>query len=329
MRVLAHIHRYPPHHNAGAEWALHHTLRYLLSRGHEVRVLSRDHATAEFEGVLVTARPNARTLDMWYRWADVVVTHLDVTGHAVQHAIRHRKPVVHLVHNHRQLTHHKVVPETAALVVHNSQWLADAVGWPGPSMILHPPVPPDYYQGPTGDRVLVSNLTPAKGANLVWEVARRTPGIPYLAVRGAYGVQSEVPDLPNVEVVDPAPGLRPHLDRTRLVLMPSAYESWGRVALEAACRGIPTVASDAAGLVEALAGSGLPHLPVAVDGVVEHPPPWGAVSPTPDTVDAWTAAVEEWYGRGPSKRVADHAEQVWARTEGQLAELDTRLRSLT
>lgn len=328
MRVLAHIHRYPPLHNAGAEWALHHTLRYLLSRGHEVRVLSRDHATAEFEGVAVTARPNARTLDVWYRWADVVLTHLDVTATAVQHSIRHRKPLVHLVHNHRQLAHHRVTPQTSALAVFNSRWLRDEVAWPGPSMVLHPPVPPDYYAGPTGDRVLVSNLTPAKGARLVWEVARRTPDIPYLAVRGAYGWQAETPDLPNVEVVEPTPGLGPHLDRARLVLMPSAYESWGRVALEAACRGIPTVASRAAGLVESLRGSGCPHLDVAVDGIVESPPPWGAVSPTAETVDAWTAAVEHWYEVGPSQGMRDHAERVWATTVGQLDELDTRLRGL-
>src|SRR5262249_33229079 len=40
--------------------------------------------------------------------------------------------------------------------------------------------------------------------------------------------------------------------QTRVLLMPSAQETYGRVGLEAACSGIPTVATELAGLREAL-----------------------------------------------------------------------------
>ncbi|MEV4384089.1 hypothetical protein, partial [Streptosporangium sp. NPDC049644] len=38
MRILAKLHAYPPHHNAGAEWAAHSLLRALAARGHRVEV---------------------------------------------------------------------------------------------------------------------------------------------------------------------------------------------------------------------------------------------------------------------------------------------------
>jgi len=42
------------------------------------------------------------------------------------------------------------------------------------------------------------------------------------------------------------------LARTRVLLVPSSYESWGRAAVEAMAAGIPVVASPTPGLVEAL-----------------------------------------------------------------------------
>jgi glycosyltransferase involved in cell wall biosynthesis len=44
--------------------------------------------------------------------------------------------------------------------------------------------------------------------------------------------------------------------KTRLLLMPSSYESWGRVGLEAAASGIPTIATATEGLLESLGRSG-------------------------------------------------------------------------
>jgi glycosyltransferase involved in cell wall biosynthesis len=51
--------------------------------------------------------------------------------------------------------------------------------------------------------------------------------------------------------------MRTVYERTRILLMPSAYESYGRVGLEAAASGIPTVAHPAAGIREALGDAAL------------------------------------------------------------------------
>jgi glycosyltransferase involved in cell wall biosynthesis len=45
--------------------------------------------------------------------------------------------------------------------------------------------------------------------------------------------------------------------RTRILLVPSAYESWGRVASEALCSGIPVIAHPTTGLIENLGDAGI------------------------------------------------------------------------
>ena len=74
----------------------------------------------------------------------------------------------------------------------------------------------------------------------------------FLAVKGAYG-QQVVPDVvpPNVDVIENAPGVRDRvLARTRVLIQPSEYESWGMASGEAAASGVPVVVCPTAGLRE-------------------------------------------------------------------------------
>jgi len=81
----------------------------------------------------------------------------------------------------------------------------------------------------------------------------------FLAVTGAYGEQI-LPDLPNVEILEHVRGedMREQVyARTRVLLMPSSYESWGRVGVEAMASGIPVLAHPTPGLCESLGEAGL------------------------------------------------------------------------
>src|SRR5690606_34956091 len=125
------------------------------------------------------------------------------------------------------------------LAVFNSQWLADRVGWPHPQIIVRPPVGQDDYRTTPGDHVTMVNLTASKGCEVFYEVARRRRDDRYLGVIGAYGHQI-VRRLPNVEIAAHTGNMRDDVyARTRVLLMPSDYESWGRVAVEAIVSGIP------------------------------------------------------------------------------------------
>ncbi|WP_262928542.1 glycosyltransferase family 4 protein [Streptomyces sp. CBMA152] len=51
--------------------------------------------------------------------------------------------------------------------------------------------------------------------------------------------------------------MREHVySRSRVILMPSLYESWGRVAVEAFASGIPVIAHTTPGLVESMGEAG-------------------------------------------------------------------------
>lgn len=335
-KAVALVHKYPPSHNAGAEWMLHHTLRYLNAHGAESRVLTTQAVRLNgevFDGVHVTSQPRSSQLTTWGRWGNVVITHLDATAAAMQFANRYRLPEMHLVHNHRQLDYHHVKPAEQRVAVFNSEWLRDAAGWEGRSLILHPPVPPDYYfiEDHPGDAVLFVNRTAAKGAHLVYALAEKLPKVRFLAVTGAYGQQVLPPDLPNLQIVPPVPGLRPYLQQAAVVVMPSSYESWGRIAVEAACSGIPSIVADTPGLVEAMGDAAI-VLPITTK-------PLGSVGGrTTDsveaddkTINAWAAAVTDVLADpAPLGRAAiQRAYQLWSETLGQLSVVDATLHELT
>lgn len=259
-RVLAHVHLYPPVHNAGAEWMLHTMLADLVARGWEAQVIATEYRGAPYvwHGVRVERAPTDREMGRSYAWADVAVTHLDATRHAMAWARRGR-PLVHLVHNHRQLDHHQVRAAAAQLVVWNSAWIAEEYRrWPGRSMVVRPPVDAAAYattnhrRFESGTCTLV-NLAEAKGGPLFWRLARQRQDLRFVGVRGAYAGQC-VPDKmpPNGVALDNGPGIVDVYRDTRVLLVPSSYESWGMAAVEALASGIPVVAHPTPGLLESL-----------------------------------------------------------------------------
>jgi glycosyltransferase involved in cell wall biosynthesis len=125
---------------------------------------------------------------------------------------------------------------------------------PGRDIIVRPPVFADEYRTKPGAKVTLINLNEEKGGRLFEKLAHRMPDIDFLAVRGAYGEQI-IPNLPNVEVLDHMCGhdMREQVySRTKVLLMPSSYESWGRAGVEALASGIPVVAHPTPGLCESL-----------------------------------------------------------------------------
>ena len=255
MRVLAWVHLYPPDHCAGAEMMLHELLLGLRERGHQVAVILDSSSEPEYEGVPLRVLDNRGSLDL-INWADIVVTHLDRTG-LVMDAVGNRRPIVHLIHNDQQLKYHRVTPQYAQLVVANSEWIRDAIRWPGETIVVPPPVHADRYRVARGDAITLVNLSEPKGANTFWEVAAAMPDRKFLGVIGGYGVQVVPKKVPsNVTVVPHTSNITEVYAKTKIVMMPSSYESWGRVGIEAAASGIPTVAHPTPGLKESLGDSG-------------------------------------------------------------------------
>jgi glycosyltransferase involved in cell wall biosynthesis len=324
VRVLAMLAAYPPYQSVGS-WIVTHTLlRALVARGHEVDVLleSTRGEPYELDGVRVWPRtgksdPFARLAD-----ADVIVCHAGGTGRPEVLGKLWGIPVVVHVHNVSTLTTATLRNHPRALTVVNSEAMAAQLEeHAGETMVVRPPVDSAEYATMPGDHVTLVNLSRDKGAEVFYELAERLPDRKFLGVQGGYGVQV-LDDLPNVELLDHLPPDRMRDEvyaRTRVLLMPSAHESYGRAGVEAMASGIPVIAHPTDGLREALGDAG-----VFVDR---------------DDVDGWETALRRLLDGRRWRHASARAKQrvteldpaadvdAWCRRVEHLAERRVRVRA--
>jgi glycosyltransferase involved in cell wall biosynthesis len=259
LKILAYVHGYFPNHNAGSEAMLHQILVDLRSKGHEVRVMTRKPGAQDYEGVEIREFGNSSENE-WILWSDVIFTHLDDTRSAIAKAKKFYKPIVFLVHNNFKLYYNNNnVIRSANLIIANSEWIRKTLNVPNPVTIVYPPTISNRYQvKETGNSITLINMNENKGGKLFWQLARLLPDYKFIGVKGAYGKQVRYEkDLPNVTILENTPEIQKVYEQTKIILMPSSYESWGRVGIEAGCSGIPTIAAPTPGLKESLSYSGI------------------------------------------------------------------------
>ena len=312
MRILFACHWFAPHHNGGAEIMALAMLRALVERGHQVDVLeSRPplndayrHDGYEIDGIRVHPHRGAEDLPELLAQSDVIVTHLENTARSIVLSRWMQKPCFVINHNDFDTTRSWAY-ERDVYQVYNSEWLRDELGDMPGSLIVRPPIYTEDYKTKPGDKVTLINLNTDKGANVFYALAERMPDVQFLGVVGAHGDQI-VKDLPNVEIIkhtDPHK-MKAVYGKTKILLMPSIYESWGRVGVEAMASGIPVVANPTNGLTESLGDAG-----VFVDR---------------DDLNGWENAVRRlldgrsW--RAASRRAVKRSAELDALRESDLAE---------
>ncbi|MPY47158.1 glycosyltransferase family 4 protein [Streptomyces acidicola] len=273
LQIVARVHAMPPEHNAGAEHMLVSMVRPLVDRGHDVQVwLSRygkAHEEYEYRGIRVVPLESRLDFTTAVRRADVLLAHLETVPSTASLARGYGKRLVVVCHNTHRPTFRDVAAGGTSLAVYNSQWMEREAELffaeypkstqPESSLIVRPPVFAEEYRTKPGKAITLINCNEAKGGKVLAALARRMPDQQFLAVKGAYGEQI-LPDLPNLEVVDHVQGedMRERVyARTRVLLMPSSYESWGRAGCEALASGIPVVAHPTPGLCESLGEAGI------------------------------------------------------------------------
>lgn len=279
MNLICYLHMYPPLHMAGSETTVHAAMRAMVQRGHNVTVIAdRTPEDYEHEGVQVRSLPKTfqqQAVRDIAKDADLLITHLDVTSLAMSLAIDLQKPLIHFIHNDAQLSYWHVDPRVkykASLVIFNSHWVAEKERfqnepWSGDQIVIHPIVEPEKYKCERGNKITLCNPTDGKGAHTIYALSEVMPDYDFLTVEGIYGEQIAPPNLgeewakthPNVEHMKNNPDFRNVLRKTKVLLMPSNYESYGRCGVEAACAGIPTIAHPTPGLLESLGEAGIFH----------------------------------------------------------------------
>lgn len=267
-RVLAVVHGWMPYLAAGSERMVQHMLDALPREEFEVAVLSLGYGDDryrqvpyEYEGTTVFSGYDVPFVP------DIIVTHHGPSARVVQ-SISEDFPearVVAVYHNERY-----DIPDIndlgAELEVFNTWWVAGQLLRPGAAgydglepgkIVVHPPLEYErHVVEETGSAVTLVNLQDNKGVHVFYELAKRMPEVRFLGVEGTHGKQ-EFRKLPNVELMPVTQDMREVWRKSRVVLMPSAYESYGMVAAEAQVNGLPVIANPTLGLQECLGRAGI------------------------------------------------------------------------
>jgi glycosyltransferase involved in cell wall biosynthesis len=232
---------------------------------------------------------------------------------------KYKKQVVHLVHNdwvdilHKDYhlhENHKIDPEVAALAIANSNWVKNTINPDIESIVVHPPTKPEKYRTKTEKKfITLINLAEEKGGSILWKIAESMPNVQFLGVVGGWGKPVIQEGFENVTILENTTDVKSIYAKTKILIMPSNYESWGRVGIEASCSGIPVIASPTIGLKESLGDAGF---------FVDR-----------DDIVGWTNAIRlledqkiyEKYSRATQKRAEDLAKVF----DGQMNVLEKKL----
>lgn len=265
MRILWNVHLWPPIHNCGAEMMAKGISDHLISKGHTVRVClqqaNKHKITKPYEWEGVTVFPPAST-EALFQTSDIILTHLDYTKETIYLAKKHKKKVVHFVHN--DFPYPSIIAHPEVRVVYNSEWIKRKLNYVNESFVLTPPCDFRYYDvNPNPEKseyITLINLDWNKGGEVLTKIANEFPDKKFLGVMGSYNYdeRGQFTKQPgNVKVIPNTPDILSVYRQTRTLIMPSFYESWGRTASEAICSGIPVIASRTEGLDENLDYAGL------------------------------------------------------------------------
>lgn len=257
MNILLSIHLYPPKHNCGAEYMIHRIAKHLQSKGHHIRVLLHQANYYKitnnyvFDGIDVFP-PTPNVIENLFHWANAVFTHLDYTKWSVSMAAIKKKPLFHLIHNSHPYPE-IIYAERNQHIVYNSEWLKNELQYKFDNFTINPPV--DYStfysdkDASENEYITLINLNENKGGKIFEEIARALPNKRFLGILGSYDEQF-IPKLPNVKIEPNTSYIKDIYDKTRILIMPSKYESWGMTASEAMCFGIPVICTETPGLKE-------------------------------------------------------------------------------
>lgn len=253
-------------HNGGAETTLHDFMRRLRLEKHKTRALlgkpcPDGSASYVLDGVMVQAFASKQDPEYIIPTVDAVVSHLGQAGRASIIARRAGKPAIQLIHNDQEycITY---AEKYADLAILNTNWVKPKYSNVRQTVVLHPMVDPSRYSiDSSREYITIVNLTVGqtnrlsydKGAHTFYELARRFPHEKFLGVKGGYGDQYVPDNLPkNVTIMEHNDSPLDIYRKSKVVLVPSKYESYGRVPLEAACSAIPSVVTETDGLRESM-----------------------------------------------------------------------------
>lgn len=271
---------YVPDKNSGAECMTHAINTFLVSKGWTVSVLTPSHSRTSYEGVHIVSFDQHEKVRKALYEASHVFSYLHYQTLVAKLCAALHKPYIAIHHNSFQIRYTRdildILEPKHFYIVNNSQWLDQfyktafrrmkdpeiqefSKMYSKHSHVLYPPV--DYrdfsFSVEKGDSITLVNCSKEKGGDLLIELAKALPDHKFLGVLGSYNKQIIQHGIQNLSYVKNTPRVCDFYTKTKIIIMPSVYESWGRVAVEAMSLGIPVVAHPTPGLRESLGSAGI------------------------------------------------------------------------
>lgn len=282
MTTVALSHGYPPLWNMGGEVSLHRSMTAV--KGERV-VLTNTKAEYYIDGIRVTqintpdvlninANPSPIAEQLKDLNARVVIAQNELSLPAVLAA--NAIDAVSIVSVHTPPKYGKGIREGvvyADYAVYNTEISARQWGEPN-AIVIHPPINPlPDTVAPTGDAYTCLSSLKNKGVEVMLSLAEMYPNKRFIIVRSPAELTHGIPNLeelaaklPNVELhprVDPKDVYK-YFKQTRILLVPSRYETYGMSAIEAAGHGIPTVHVDTPHVREGIGDAAVLVSPLSV-----------------------------------------------------------------
>ena len=151
-----------------------------------------------------------------------------------------------------------------------------------------------------GDCITLVNANLNKGVQQFLDMARKLPDRRFLGVLPYYGERQVPPSPSNVEWVPFNDDVRMILKRTRILLVPSYYESFGRIAVEAMLNRIPVIYSKPNPNSIYPGGS--------TEGLHEWIQPVG-IGCDRDAIDEWVTAIRSLDNESAYSELGEHSRQ--------------------
>lgn len=258
-RALAYAHYYATKNRGGGEIMLHEIMKQFVQDGYLADAVGTTN-TGEpevMDGVNVYHGSEYRDIDL--EPYDIIITQFAEALYITPRAKALKKKVVYIVHNTMDETNKYLHSERPDFAIFNTEWVRAFHKYDGPSIVVHPPVYAEAHKTTPGSMVTLINLVPPKGSNMFYNLAIRLPRIQFLGVEGGYWKdQQQYIRRPNITFQKNTSNMKDDVwARTKVLLVPSVYESYGMVAVEAMAGGIPVIAAQTPGLKESLDYAGI------------------------------------------------------------------------
>jgi len=285
--VLWLVRAYVPALAAGPETTMHALNRALLQHGWSVVVAAPGQPHGMYDGVHVMDSENETLLSPLLARRPIVATHMGQSAQAPQLAAQHGLHIVELVHNDagvQLLSDARLDPRRVHFLFTSSwvrqqygveEWQTAVVrpsfaaqtapqgdlrrhmhspGWHTSRLLSAAPRKPPAG----GGLATVLNAHTIRGGRLLLQLATAMPHVNFLGLRGKPGYEGQVDsvaaiNLPNVHFSNcTAADVATALAASHTILVPSAAEAHGALALQALAEGLPVIAVDTPALREGL-----------------------------------------------------------------------------